>query len=150
MQLNMFYNANQKVKGTNSTYRIEGIKTGKRQRFLKEVKNQGLQSYDERVQLKKGGKKNRKIETEQRSYRQREGVDSSRKHKNVKYMMLIQGSTNLIFACIDFRARKMVLHARLCTQNLRVYNTLTVGANLYRLIYNLLITIVFPTYFAIS
>ena len=30
MQLNMFYNANQKVKGTNSTYRIEGIKTGKR------------------------------------------------------------------------------------------------------------------------
>ena len=27
---------------------------------------------------------------------------------------LFQGSTNLLFACTDFRARKMVLHARSC------------------------------------
>ena len=28
----------------------------------------------------------------------------------------IQGSTNLIFACTDFRAHKMVLRARSCRQ----------------------------------
>ena len=37
------------------------------------------------------------------------------------------------------------MHAKL-----RVDKTLTVGANLHRLIYSLLIDIVFPTYFAIS
>ena len=31
--------------------------------------------------------------------------------------MFHQGSTNLIFSCTDFRARKMVLRARSCTQN---------------------------------
>ena len=33
---------------------------------------------------------------------------------------------------------------------LGVHITVTVGANLHRLIYNLVIAIVFPTYFAIS
>ena len=30
---------------------------------------------------------------------------------------ILQGSTNLIFVCADFHARKMVLRASLCTQN---------------------------------
>ena len=29
----------------------------------------------------------------------------------------MQGLTNLMFVCTDFRARKMVLRTRLCTQN---------------------------------
>ena len=33
------------------------------------------------------------------------------------YCDLQQGSTNLIFACTDFHARKMVLHARSCKEN---------------------------------
>ena len=32
------------------------------------------------------------------------------------YFINNHGSTNLIFACTDFRARRMVLRARLCTQ----------------------------------
>ena len=56
-----------------------------------------------------------------------------------------QGSVNSIFACTDFRARKIVLRSRSGMQNY-VCITLTVGANLYRLVYNLLIAIVFPTY----
>ena len=52
-----------------------------------------------------------------------------------------QGSTNSILACTDFRASKMVLGAHSCTQNY-MYIKLTVGANLQRLIYNLLIAIV--------
>ena len=35
---------------------------------------------------------------------------------------LVQGSTNLIFACTDFRARKIT----------RAYKKVTVGANLHR------------------
>ena len=37
----------------------------------------------------------------------------------------------------------MFVHAKLC-----VHETVTVGANLHRLIYNVLIDIVFPIYFA--
>ena len=43
--------------------------------------------------------------------------------------------------CTDFRARKMVL---------RMHIKVTVGANLHRLIYNVLIDIVFPIYFDVS
>ena len=36
---------------------------------------------------------------------------------NFNQIIADQGSTNLIFACTDFRARKMVLQARSCTQS---------------------------------
>ena len=52
-----------------------------------------------------------------------------------------QGSANLIFACTDFRARKMVY---VC------HKIVTAGANLHCLILNVLIDIAFPVYFAIS
>ena len=55
--------------------------------------------------------------------------------------LFYQGSTNLIFACSDFRARKMVLLAHSCTQ-ICDCKTVTLGANLYRLIYNLVTAIV--------
>ena len=54
--------------------------------------------------------------------------------------------TNLIFACTDFRAHKMVLRA----QRFCVHKKVTVGANLHCLILNVLIGIAFPIYFAIS
>lgn len=57
-----------------------------------------------------------------------------------------QGSTNLIFAFTDFTTRKMVLNYA----ELRVHETVIVGANLHHLIYNMLIDIVFPICFAIS
>ena len=62
---------------------------------------------------------------------------------------MIQGSTTLIFTCTDFHARKMVSYARLCTQNY-VYINSHMGANLHRLVYNVLLDIVLPSYFAIS
>ena len=56
-----------------------------------------------------------------------------------------QGSTNLIFACTDFHARKMVRkmfsHKKLC-----VHRTVTVGTNIYHLIYDVLTDIVFPIF----
>ena len=61
-----------------------------------------------------------------------------------------QGSTNLIFACTDFRACKMVRRARLCTQNY-VYIIVKMGTNLHCLIYNCAnFHCFFPTYFATS
>ena len=61
-----------------------------------------------------------------------------------------QGSANLILAYTDFRGRKMVLQACSCTQNYVCIKRVMLGANLHRLIYNLLVAIIFPTYFAIS
>ena len=63
---------------------------------------------------------------------------------------VLQGSTNLIFACTDFRARngsvRTFVHAKL-----RLHKTVTVGANLHRLIYNFSnFHHFFPAYFAIS
>ena len=54
----------------------------------------------------------------------------------VIYQGLTQGSINLIFVWTNF-----------CP---RVHKTVMVGTNLHCLIYNSLIAIVFPTYFAIS
>ena len=60
-----------------------------------------------------------------------------------------QGSTNLIFAGTDFRAHKwFCTHDRI--REIMCAKAVTVGANLHRSIYNLLIAIVFPIYFAIS
>ena len=53
-------------------------------------------------------------------------------------------------ACTEFRAHKIVLHMVLVHVKLRVLKIVTVGTNLYRLNYNLLIGIVFPKYFGIS
>ena len=61
-----------------------------------------------------------------------------------------QGSTNLKFACTDFRARKMVLHAHSCTQKLRVHETVMFGTNLHCLMFNLLIAIVFSLHILLS
>ena len=62
---------------------------------------------------------------------------------------VLQGSTNLIFACTDFRARngsvRTFMHAKL-----RLHKTVTVGANLRRLIYNLLIAIIFSRHILLS
>ena len=52
-----------------------------------------------------------------------------------------------LFSCSDFRAREIVLRARSCTQKLRVYKTVSVGANLHRLIYNVLNDLVLPICF---
>ena len=54
----------------------------------------------------------------------------------------MQGSTNLIFACTDFHARRIVSRARLCTQIYVCIKKSLLGANLYRLIYNVLIDII--------
>ena len=57
-----------------------------------------------------------------------------------------QDSTNLIFACTDFRPHKwFCTHDR--AREIMCAKTVTVGANLHCLIHNLLIAIVFPTYF---
>ena len=57
------------------------LKTGKKQGFLKETKKQGLQSYEERGQQRKEGRKDRKTETDQRVCRLTERVDTIRKYK---------------------------------------------------------------------
>ena len=62
---------------------------------------------------------------------------------------LVQGSTNLIFTCTDFCAHKMVSRARSCTQNYVCIKS-HVGTNLHGLVYNVLLNIVFPIYYAIS
>ena len=54
------------------------------------------------------------------------------------------------FVCTDFPAHKMVLRTRSCKQNHVCNKTVTVGINLRRLIYNLLIVIIFPTHATIS
>ena len=61
-----------------------------------------------------------------------------------------QGSINLVFACTDFCARKMVLHACCVHEKLCVHKKVTVVANLHRLIYSVVIDIVFPLCFGIS
>ena len=58
--------------------------------------------------------------------------------KNSHGGVLLQRMTNVIFAWTDFRADKMVLRARSCTQNY-VHKWVTVGAFLHRLVYSVLI-----------
>ena len=61
----------------------------------------------------------------------------------------LQGSTNLIFKFTDFGVLEMVFLRTFMHTKLRVHKTVTVGANLHCLIYNVLIDIVFPVYFTI-
>ena len=60
--------------------------------------------------------------------------------EHIGFHYLIQGLTNLIYACTDFREQKMI-RALFVHTKLRVHITVTVGTNLHRLIYNLLIAI---------
>ena len=60
----------------------------------------------------------------------------------------IQGLANLIFACTDFHAHKMALHAHSCMQKyIHMHKEVTVGANLHYLIYNVLNDFVPPICF---
>ena len=65
------------------------------------------------------------------------------------YRVLTQGSTNVIFACTDFRARNgsvyIFVHVKWW-----VHKTMMVGANLHHLIYNLLIATIFSRHFLLS
>ena len=59
--------------------------------------------------------------------------------------MALQGSTHLIFGFTDFCACKDGVMGMFC-----VHKTVTVSLKLRYLMYNVLIDIVFPIYFAIS
>ena len=65
-------------------------------------------------------------------------LDRYLKFEGGNILITIQGSTNLTFACTNFRARKMVLRARSWMQTY---------VNLHCLIYNLLIAINFTYIF---
>ena len=54
----------------------------------------------------------------------------------------LQGSTNLVFTCTQNSSARTFVHAKF-----RVHKAVIVGAYLHRLIYNVLIDIVFPYIF---